>query len=220
LVKFNFPEISIGRDFQLNFRDGQIPAELMNSDRFYGSICFTTFNFDYGSAVAIMPLFTRFGSGVHNLKFSDGTISANLLYLIMSSVQESVEIVEVRDLELENQSNLRVFFGEFQRLKKLIVHAKHDQLYSSIFKNYPNLEILKLSYNFDIIQGKTKLKRLSIGEFFSDTQGKKLLFEKLNKKIFFGTYFLLRFEPTKSHFFAQLHCTGPKKFRQSNKLSI
>ncbi len=182
LKKLNFPELSIGRSFSLNFRDGQAPAELMNAGRFYGSISFSNFQFDYGSAVTFMPLFTRFGSGVHNLKISGGTISANLLYLIMSCVQEAVEIVEVGGLTLENLSNLHVFSGEFKRLRKLIVHSKHDQFYSCIFQNAPNLEILKLSANFDIVQGKTKLKRLAIGGIYSEIQGKKFLFKKLSKK--------------------------------------
>ncbi len=160
----------IGRDFQLKFQNRRVPPELINCRRIFGSISFSCFRFDVENTVTIVSLFSRFGFGIHELKIQFGTIPVNLFYLILSSIQESVEVMEIFRITLENFSNLEVFTGvsEFKRLKKLALRTDYDKFFTKIFQNTPALENLKVSSNFDIIIGKTKLKKLTVGGLLSN----------------------------------------------------
>jgi hypothetical protein len=83
-------------------------------------------------------------------------------------------VIELKYFKLKNASNLQVFTGisEFKRLKKLVLRSNYDQFFAIIFQNAPVLEILKLFHNFEIINGKFSLKKLSVGSFYSTHVGK------------------------------------------------
>jgi hypothetical protein len=138
----------------------------MNCGRIFGSIVFTNFNFDVENNVAIVPLFYRSGFGIHKLRIIGGSITMSLLYLMLENVRDSVEVLELKDFSMQNTSNLKVFSGtsKFSKLKLLILCSKeYNEFFSLIFQHAPVLKSLFLAHNFDIIQGKTMLKNLSIG---------------------------------------------------------
>jgi hypothetical protein len=138
----------------------------MSCGRIFGSILFTNFNFNAENSVAIVPLFYRSGFGVHELKIIGGSITINLLYLMLENVRDSVENIDLKDFSMQNTSNLKVFSGnsKFSKLKRLILDsAGHEEFYSVVFQHAPVLDALWLAHNFDIIQGKTMLTNLAIG---------------------------------------------------------
>ncbi len=150
----------------MKIKGGHVPTELMNCGRIFGSIYISGFDFKAENTVSVIPLITRFGFGIHELKIRSGTISLNLLYLILMNIQETVEILELSQFKLKNVSKLQIFTGisEFQRLKKLVVRLdSNDEFFATIFQNAPVLENLKLYHSLSIIPGKTSLKKLSIG---------------------------------------------------------
>jgi hypothetical protein len=149
----------------------------MSCGRIFGSIVFTNFNFNAENAVAIIPLFERTGFGVHELKIIGGSIPMNLLYLMFENVRDSVENIELTNFSMQNTSNLKVFSGtsKFSKLKQLSLYsAGHEEFYSVVFQHSPVLNRLCLGYNFDIIVGKTMLKRLTIGGKVEVNQGGKI----------------------------------------------
>jgi hypothetical protein len=148
----------------------------MNSGRIFGSIYFSNFDFDVENAISIIPLFTRYGFGIHKLTIYKGFTTVNLLYLILCSIQEKVEVIELKYFKLKNISNLQVFTGvsEFKRLKKLVVYSHSDKFFTEVFQNAPVLENLKLYHNFEIINGKIRLKKLSIAGDFHKHSSKKI----------------------------------------------
>jgi hypothetical protein len=159
----------------LTLKNDQVPAELMDSGRIFGSICFNNFQFDAENTVAVVSHFSRFGFGVHKLEITRGSISVSLLYLMITSVQATVDIIKLHFCVLTNASNLEVFSGtlRFDRLKKLVLRSDtFYQFYSSVFQDTPALESLTVMFNYDIILGKTALKKLSIGGFPYSVTGK------------------------------------------------
>ncbi len=149
----------------------------MNCGRIFGSIVFTNYNFNAENSVAIFPLFSRSGFGVHELKIGGGSITMNLLYLMLENVRDSVEVLELKDFSMQNNSNLKVFYGnsKFSKLKELdLSPTKYDEFFSVIFQHAPILEKLFLVDNFDIIKGKTMLKNLSIEGKVEVNQGGKI----------------------------------------------
>jgi hypothetical protein len=157
-------------------KNGAVPPEIMSCGRIFGSIVFTNFNFDVENTVAISPIFYRLGFGIYKLQIIGGSITLNLLYLMLENVRDSVEIIELRDFSMQNTSNLKIFTGtsRFSKLKDLVLcSTEYNEIYSIIFQQAPILHRLSLAHNFDIIVGKTMMKKLSIGGGFVMKHGGK-----------------------------------------------
>jgi hypothetical protein len=161
--------IPTGRDFQLILKNDGIPlVELENIGRVFGSIHFYSLAFNDDNFLQIHQLISRTGFGISKLEFFGGSITQNQLHLLLSIVQNVVETIIIKNLNVQVSELLDTrSCGElkFSKMKKLIVRSKFDQIYSDLFKDAPFLENLKLAHSFGIIQGKTKLQKLAVGSY-------------------------------------------------------